>query len=76
VKLENSKLADALKNNDIINAKVTQIMIDTAAKDSSKHSDELKAIRKDQRAICEKQQNIPKPNHDGLSGARPSKKRK
>jgi len=39
-----SKLADALKKNDITNAKIAQIMIDTAAKDSSKHSDELKAI--------------------------------
>jgi len=38
----NSKLADALKKND---AKVAQIMIDTAAKDSSEHSDELKATK-------------------------------
>jgi len=70
----NSKLADALKKNDITNAKVAQI--DTAAKDSSKHSDELKAIRRDQHAVCEKQQHIRKKNHDGLSGEPPSKKRK
>jgi len=69
----NSKLADALKKNDIANAKVAQIMIDTAAKDSSKHSDELKAI---QRAVCKKQQNISKQNHEGLSGEPPSKKQK
>lgn len=72
----NSKLADALKKNDITNAKVAQIMIDTAAKDSGKHSDGLKAIQRDQRAVCEKQQNIRKQNHDGLSGEPPSKKRK
>jgi len=53
---------------------VPQIMIDTAAKDSSKHSDQLKAIQRDQRAVCEKQQNIHKQNHDGLSGEPPSKK--
>jgi len=41
----NSKLTDVLKKNDITNAKVAQIMIATAAKDSSKHSDELKAIQ-------------------------------
>jgi len=35
----NSKLADALKKNNITNAKVAPIMINTAAKDSSKHSD-------------------------------------
>jgi len=41
----NSKLTDALKKkNDITNAKVAQMMIDTAAKDLSKHSDKLKAI--------------------------------
>jgi len=39
----NSKLSDALKKNDVTNAKIAQIMIDTVAKDSSKHSDELKA---------------------------------
>jgi len=49
-------------------------MIDTAAKDSSKHSDELKAIQRDQHAVCEKQQNIRKQNRDGLSGEPPSKK--
>jgi len=43
----NSKLADALKKNEITNAKIAQIMIDTAAKDSSRHSDELKAIQRD-----------------------------
>jgi len=72
----NSKLADALKKNDITNAKVAQIMIDIAAKNSSKHSDELKVIQRDQRAVCEKQQNIRKQNHDGLSGEPRSKKRK
>jgi len=71
-----SKLANALRKNDITNAKVAQIMIDTAAKDSGKNSDELKAIQRDQRAVCEKQQNIRKQNHDGLSGEPPSKMRK
>jgi len=33
-------------------------MIDSAAKDSSKHSAELKAIQRDQRVVCEKQQNV------------------
>jgi len=68
----NSKLTEALKKNDITNAKVAQIMIDTAAKDSSKHSDKLKAIQIDQRAVCKKQQTILKQNHDGLSGESPS----
>jgi len=72
----NSKLADALKNNDITNAKVTQIMIDTAAKDSSKHSVELKAIQIDQRAVYKKRQTIHKQNHDGLFGEPSSKKQK
>jgi len=48
-------------------------MIDTAAKDSSRHSDELKASQRDQRTVCEKQQNIRKQNHDGLSGEPSSK---
>jgi len=69
----NCKLADALKKNDITNAKVALIMIDTAAKDSSKHSDELKVIQRDQHAVCDKQQNIFKQNLDGLSGEPPSK---
>jgi len=63
-----NKLADALKKNDITNAKIAQIMIDTAAKDFSKHSDELKVIQRDQHAVCDKQQNIFLQNLDGLSG--------
>jgi len=64
----NSKLADALNKNDITNAKIAQIMIDTAVKDSRKHSDERKAIQRDQYAVCDKQQNICKQNRDSLSG--------
>jgi len=48
--------------NDVNIAKVAQIMIYAAAKDSTMQSEKLKAIQRGQFVVCEKQQNTRKHN--------------
>ena len=73
----NSKLADSLQKNDLMSAKVAQMMIAAASADVTKHSEELSNIQKELHNVSEETQKLrEKYKQDSLADEPPAKKKK